>query len=72
MMFYHHTKGARHSIPGDTSVSDHQTFFSPKDSINVARKKWYDVLGQDYEFFWDVYTHMIDIDTLSIIMILLN
>ena len=26
-------------VPGDTSVSDHQTFFSPKDSINVARKK---------------------------------
>ncbi len=52
-------------VPGDTSVPDHQTFFSPKDSINIARKKWYDVLGQDYEFFWEVYTHIIDIDTLS-------
>ena len=26
--------------PGDISISSHQTFFSPKDSITIVRKKW--------------------------------
>ena len=48
--------------PGDISISSHHTFFSPKDSITVVCRKWYDFLGQDYEDFWDVYSNKIDFD----------
>ncbi len=52
-------------VPGDTSTSSHHTFFSQKDSITIAHKKWYDILDNDYDFFWDVHSSKIDIDTLS-------
>ena len=42
-------------IPGDISTSSHQIFFSQKDSITIARKKWYNILGNDYDVFWDVH-----------------
>ena len=32
-------------FPNDVTVSYYQLFFSPKDPINIARKKWYDYLG---------------------------
>ena len=41
-------------------------FFSRKDSINIARKKWHDYLGNDYKFFWDVYSNIVQITKLSI------
>ena len=53
-------------FPNDVTVSSYQLFFSPEDSINIARKKWYDYLGNDYKFFWDVYSNIIHITTLSI------
>jgi len=52
--------------PNDISVSHHHLFFSPDDSINIARKKWYDYLDNDYAFFWDVYSNKLDISNLSI------
>ena len=48
-------------FPNDVTVSYHQLFFSPEYSINIARKKWYDYLGNDYKFFWDVYSNIIQI-----------
>ena len=53
-------------FPNDITISYHQLFFSPKDTINIARKKWYDYLGNDYKFFWDVYSNIIQITKLSI------
>ena len=53
-------------FPNGVTVFYHQLFFSPKDSINIVRKKWYDYLGNDYEFFWDVYSNVIQITRLSI------
>ena len=53
-------------FPSDVTVSCYQLFFSPEDSINIARKKWYDYLDNDCKFFWDVYSNVIQITTLSI------
>ena len=51
--------------PNDISVSYYHLFFSPNDSISVARKKWYDFILKDYDFYWDVYSKKIDVYTLS-------
>ena len=41
-------------------------FVSPEDSMNIARKKWYNYLGNIYKFFQDVYYNIIHITKLSI------
>ena len=46
--------------------SYYHLFFSPDDPIDIARKKWYDYLGYDYTFFWDVYSNGLGMSTLSI------
>ena len=67
MMSYVPKNYAKQGIfPNDVTVSYYQLFFSPKDSINIARKIWYDYLGTDYKFFWDVYSNMIHMTKLSI------
>ena len=50
-------------IPVNISTSSHQTIFSPKDSIIIAHKKWYNNLRNDYEFFWGVHSNKSDIHT---------
>ena len=52
-------------VPGDISISSHQSLFCPKDVIIIALRKWCNTLGQDYNYFCDVYSSKFDIDTLS-------
>ena len=51
--------------PNDRSISRYTKFFSRNDSLPVARKKWYDYILRDYEYFWDVYSHKIKYRTLT-------
>ena len=37
---------------GDASLSNYYIFFSPYDPLPIARKKWKDFIGDDYEYFW--------------------
>ena len=51
--------------PNDPSISKHTKFFSKNDSLLEARKKWYDFILQDYNYFWDVYSNKINYRTLT-------
>ena len=51
--------------PNDPSISKYTKFFSKNDSLLEARKKWYDFILQDYNYFWDVYSNKINYRTLT-------
>ena len=52
--------------PNDTPQGRWSTFLNKQDNIHQARNKWLQLLGDDYFWFWQVYTLEIEYSTLSI------
>ena len=54
----------------DKSMSKYTIFFNKHNSLPVARKKWYDYISEDYSFFWDIFSQIVNCCTLSDIEII--